>query len=325
MPYHHLSTEERYQIFVEKAMGKSNRMIAKFLGRSESTISRELRRNGNGKLGYSVEIAVCKSARRKEKSAANATQVSEKSWEFAKLKIRENWSPEQISDYLKTEEGQKLGLLGISHETIYQKIKMDKTKNGTLHTHLRCQKIYKKRYGTPEKRGKLQNRVGIEHRPEIVEKRSRIGDWEADLVLGKDHQGALLTIVERKTGFTLIAPLLSKSAHGVKNAMIKLLKKHRKYCHTITTDNGMEFAQHTEIAKQLSTKYYFARPYHSWERGTNENTNGLIRQYFPKHRNLLNVTQSEIQFATNQLNHRPRKRLKYLSPSQAFAQRHAQH
>ena len=324
MQYYHLSTEARYQIFAQKAMGKTISEIAKSLGRSVSTISRELRRNRDEKGTYRAEIAVAKAAQRAKKSAKNAKQVSEKTWKFAILKLKEKWSPEQISAYLKTENGRKLGLSEISPETIYQKILQDKAQNGDLYRHLRCQKKRKKRYGTPENRGKLQNRVGIEDRPEIVEKRSRTGDWEADLVLGKEQQGALLTLVERKTGFTLIAPLLSKSAHGVKNAMFNLLKKYQKYCHTITSDNGMEFSQHAEIAQQLSAKFYFARPYHSWERGTNENTNGLIRQYFPKNRTLLTVTQKEIQFVTNQLNHRPRKRLKYLTPSQAFALRHAE-
>jgi len=328
MPYNHLSTPERYQIFALHGTGKKPSEIARFMRRSRSTIGRELRRNTVDAGTYTADTAVLCAATRRKISAKNARQVDDTAWDFAKSKVLEQWSPEQIAGYLVSEEGlaQKglaQGLSSCSHETIYQRILADKIAGGVLYTHLRCQKRRKKRYGSVDNRGKLQGRIGIEQRPAEVEKRERIGDWEADLVIGKDHQGALLTVVERKTGYTLIAKLANKEAQGVKDAMIDLLANYRDSCHTLTTDNGREFAQHTEIAKALSAGFYFARPYHSWERGTNENTNGLIRQYFPKEANLLDISQTDIVFAMHQLNNRPRKRLKYLTPAQAFAKRHS--
>ena len=169
-----------------------------------------------------------------------------------------------------------------------------------------------------ERRGTIPNRVSIDDRAAIVETRSRIGDWEADTVIGKNHRQAIVSIVERKTGFTLIQKVERKTALAVSQAMIGLLKPHRKKVHTITSDNGKEFAGHEEIASKLKANFYFAHPYSSWERGTNENTNGLIRQYFPKNRDFTTITQHEINMAMERLNNRPRKRLGYQTPNQVF-------
>jgi len=162
------------------------------------------------------------------------------------------------------------------------------------------------------------NRLSIDERPAIVETRSRIGDWEADTVIGKNHRQAIVSIVERKTGFTLIRKVERKTALAVSQAMIRLLKPHRKKVHTITSDNGKEFAGHEDIANKLKADFFFAHPYSSWERGTNENTNGLIRQYFPKNRDFTTITQQEIDPAMERLNNRPRKRLGYKTPNQVF-------
>lgn len=201
---------------------------------------------------------------------------------------------------------------------VYQRVYADKRMGGLLWKHLRCQKQRKTRYGKVDRRGIIPNRLSIEDRPAIVEARSRIGDWEADTVIGKNHRQAIVSIVERKTGFTLIRKVERKTAQAVGRAMVGLLKPFRNQVHTITSDNGREFARHEEIAKQLQADFYFAHPYASWERGTNENTNGLIRQYFPKNRDFTTITQQEINTAMERLNNRPRKRLGYQTPNQVF-------
>lgn len=303
MNYTHLTREERYQIYALKKAGHKPSEIADVLERSRSTISRELARN-RGKRGYRP-----KQAQRlaEERRAMNARTIDAATWQFVQDKLMQKWSPEQISDFVP-----------ISPETVYQRIYADKRAGGVLWKHLRCQKQRKKRYGKTDKRGVIPNRQSIEQRPAIVETRSRIGDWEADTIIGKNHRQAIVSIVERKTGFTLIRKVERKTAEAVSDAMIKLLKPHRANVHTITSDNGREFASHESISKKLKADFYFAHPYSSWERGTNENTNGLIRQYFPKNRDFTTVTQQEIDTTMEQLNNRPRKRLGFLSPNQVF-------
>ena len=237
----------------------------------------------------------------------NARTIDDATWQFAQKRLLEQWSPEQIS-----------GHADISLETVYQRVYADKHAGGLLWKNLRCQKQRKKRYGMIDRRGTIPNRLSIEDRPTIVETRSRIGDWEADTVIGKNHKQAIVSIVERKTGFTLIYKVERKTAQAVSQAMIELLKPYRKKVHTITSDNGREFAWHEKIAKKLKADFYFAHTYSSWERGTNENTNGLIRQYFPKNWDFTTITQQEIDTAMNRLNNRPRKRLEYKTPSQVF-------
>ena len=303
MNYTHLTREERYQIYALKKAGHKQNEIAEVLERSESTISRELSRNC-GRRGYRPKQAHSKSV---ERQAINARTIDDVTWQFAQDRLLEQWSPEQIS-----------GHAAISPETVYQRVYANKRAGGLLWKHLRCQKQRKKRYGKMERRGTIPNRLSIDDRPAIVETRSRIGDWEADTVIGKNHRQAIVSIVERKTGFTLIRKVERKTAQAVSQAMIGLLKPHRKKVHTITSDNGKEFAGHEEIANKLKADFYFAHPYSSWERGTNENTNGLIRQYFPKNRDFTTITQQEIDMAMERLNNRPRKRLGYKTPSQVF-------
>ncbi len=271
--------------------------------RSESTISRELSRNC-GRRGYRPKQAHSKSM---ERQSINARMIDDATWQFAQDRLLEQWSPEQIS-----------GHAAISPETVYQRVYANKRAGGLLWKNLRSQKLRKKRYGKVERRGTISNRVSIDDRAAIVETRSRIGDWEADTVIGKNHRQAIVSIVERKTGFTLIQKVERKTALAVSQAMIGLLKPHRKKVHTITSDNGKEFAGHEEIASKLKANFYFAHPYSSWERGTNENTNGLIRQYFPKTRDFTTITQQEINMAMERLNNRPRKRLGYQTPNQVF-------
>ena len=303
MNYTHLTREERYQIYALKKAGHLQSEIATVLERSPSTISRELARNHGGR-GYRPKQAHSKSV---ERRAMNARTIDDATWQFARARLQEQWSPDQISQHAE-----------ISIETVYQRVYADKRAGGLLWQQLRCQKQRRKRYGKTDRRGMMPNRRSIEDRPAIVETRSRIGDWEADTVIGKSHRQAIVSIVERKSGFTLIRKVERKTAHAVSQAMVGLLKPYLHKVHTITSDNGKEFAGHEEIANKLKADFYFAHPYSSWERGTNENTNGLIRQYFPKNRDFTTITQQEIDTAMERLNSRPRKRLGYQTPNQVF-------
>jgi len=303
MNYTQITREERYQISALQKAGLNQNEIANVLNRSPSTISRELNRN-RGKRGYRPKQAHYKS---EERRAVNARQIDDATWQFAQEMLSIQWSPEQIS-----------GHVYISPETVYQRVYADKRAGGLLWKNLRCQKQRKKRYGKMDRRGSIPNRLSIDDRPTIVDERKRIGDWEADTVIGKNHKQAIVSIVERKTGLTLIRKVERKTAQAVSQAMIGLLKPFLNKVHTITSDNGKEFAGHEDIANRLQADFYFAHPYSSWERGTNENTNGLIRQYFPKNRDFTTITQQEIDMAMDRLNNRPRKRLGYLSPNQVF-------
>jgi len=301
--YTHLTREERYQIYALLKAGHSQVEIAGILNRSSSTICRELARNC-GKRGYRPKQAHKKA---EERRAINARRIDEATWRFAQKMLLQEWSPEQISGHAE-----------ISVETIYQRIYADKRDGGILWKKLRCQKKRRKRYGKTDRRGQIPNRQFIEDRPAIVNERKRIGDWEADTLIGKNHRQAIVSVVERKSGKLLIRKVERKTAQAVSHAMIKLLKPFKNKIHTITSDNGKEFAGHEEISKKLQADFYFAHPYASWERGTNENTNGLIRQYFPKSRDFTTITQQEINEVMKRLNNRPRKRLGYLTPNQVF-------
>ena len=203
-------------------------------------------------------------------------------------------------------------------DSIYQFVLTDKKAGGDLYKNPRCKKQRKKRYGARKRRGQLPDRVSIEARPCIVESRSRLGDWELDTIIGKGHKQAIVSLTERKARLTLIAKVDRKTASQVGSAIIHLLRPYAQNVHTLTSDNGKEFAEHKSIAQSLDADFYFAHPYASWERGTNENMNGLIRQYFPKHRNLITVTDKEIEIAMNRLNNRPRKCLGYRTPNEVF-------
>ena len=206
----------------------------------------------------------------------------------------------------------------VSHGSIYKRIYADKRAGGALHTNLRCQKLRKKRYGGRERRGTIPNQVSIEQRPAIVDTRLRFGDWEGDLVIGAGHQQALVTLNERKSRYTLIGKVQRKTAQAVSDAIVSLLTPFSHWVHTLTTDNGKEFAQHERIAKTIGTDFFFAHPYCSWERGANENMNGLIRQFFPKKMHFEKITEIDVMLATDNLNHRPRKCLGFKTPHEVF-------
>lgn len=310
--YKQLAIEQRYQIYAFRKAGLSLKNIAKEIGCNKSTISRELFKN-KGKRGYRPDQAQKKASNRKITAHKAIKLTSMLKAQIGAL-IQEDWSPEQASGYLK-----KKNIANISHESIYQFIKADKLSGGSLYQHLRChKKKYKKRYGSVDRRGAIPNRKSIDERPEIVKKKTRIGDWEGDTVIGKNHKGALVTLVERKTKFTLIAYVANKTAENVTESMIALLAPHVEKVHTITVDNGKEFAYHEQIAQRLNLQVYFAHPYHSWERGLNENTNGLIRQYVPKKSEINTTTQNQLGMIMDKLNFRPRKSLNFDSPADLF-------
>jgi IS30 family transposase len=312
MNYTHLTQDERYQIHALKRQGVNLARIGAELQRNRSTISRELKRNA-GEAGYKP-VAAHARARARQCERRNAKQFTAAQWAHVHTYLRQYLSPQQASGRLELERA-----LCISPECIYLHAYQDKAQGGDLVSYLRCQKTRRKRYASgQERRGVLRNRTGIEQRPSVVDKRSRIGDWEGDTVIGKGHQGVLVTLVERKSRYTLAAPLPSRHSEQVTQAVIELLRPHKSQCKTLTFDNGKEFAQHEFIAQCLQAKVYFAHPYRSWERGLNENHNGLLRQFFPKNTNLLKVTQDQVNEAVYRLNHRPRKCLGYRTPHEVF-------
>lgn len=312
MAYTHLSLTERHYIEVERKMGSSQNKIAKSLGRSQSSISRELQRN-TGQRGYRHNQA---HRLTNERHAVKPKKI--KLTEEVKMLINKylsnDWSPEQIAGKLKLDD-----IISLHHETIYQYLLVDKRLGGELYKQLRHQgKKYRKRYGCARNNHGIPNRVDIDERPAIANDRGRVGDWEADTIIGKNHKGAIVTLDERKSKLRLAYPLSAKRASLVTNAINYLLSPIKSRVHTVTFDNGKEFANHQKIAKRLDCKTYFAKPYHSWERGQNENANGLLRQYFPKAMKLNEVSFDEVSRAIDKLNSRPRKCLGYKTPYEAF-------
>lgn len=315
--YTHLTEIERYQMYALRSEGFFQSEIAKELKRSPSTISREINRN-KGERGWRPNQAQAKADDRlSRRGSSNVKKVSSASWNYAKENlVSEQWSPEQIAGRLALE-----GLETMSHETIYQRILEDKNAGGDLHTHLRCKKQRKKRYGsTKSARGSIPNRVGIEHRPASVETRNRIGHWEGDTIIGTHTKGAVIvSMVERKSRFTCLVKAKNKTTEEVIKCIKKEMQLLAKHVTTITFDNGKEFSQHDELSKSLGASIYFARPYHSWERGLNENTNGLVRQYCPKKTSFDKITDEEVQRVARKLNNRPRKCLNYYTPFEIFS------
>jgi transposase, IS30 family len=308
--YTQLTQEQRYQISAYKKAGFKQCQIAGFVGVHPSTIGRELSRN-HGQRGYRPKQAHQLSQQRCRDKPRK--QIGTETWALIESRLRIEWSPEQITSWL-----QKTGHATVSHERIYQYILADKKAGGNLFKHLRCKKQRKKRYGSNDRRGQIPDRQSIDSRPVIVDQRCRLGDWELDTIIGKGHKQAIVSLTERKSRLALIAKVEQKTADQVAKEIIRLLKPYVDTVHTLTSDNGKEFAQHKRIAKALDAEFYFAHPYSSWERGSNENMNGLIRQYFPKDRYFNTVDDVDIQIVMERLNNRPRKCLGYLTPSEVF-------
>ena len=303
--------KKRYQIEALIKEGLSYRAIAKNLEVSHSTISREIRRNSLDDGEYRAEQAVISTRYRYQRKKKNR-RLTKAHIHYIRQHLKQGWSPEQISGRMV-----KDGFSSISHETIYQYIY--RRGNETLHQYLRHKnKKYTKRSAAKRSRGQIKDKRSIEERPEIVDKKIRVGDWEIDTVIGKDHIGALVTIVDRHSKLTLIKKVPSKHAHEVTKATLELLRPIKQHTLTITSDNGKEFAYHKEISKALETEFYFAHPYRSCERGLNEHTNGLIREYIPKGTYFSDIDDRFIVEIQNHLNNRPRKALEYKTPAEVF-------
>jgi len=273
-----------------------------------ATISREVRRN-RGQRGYRPKQADELAQHRKEQRVT--ARISPETWAQVEALVRQEWSPEQIAGRLALEKQPT-----VSHERIYQHIYQDKAQGGDLYRHLRCQKQRRKRYGSYDRRGQLKDRRSIEERPAVVDAKKRLGDWEGDTLIGRNHQRAIVSLVERQSQFVCLAPVERNTAAQVAAAITAQLQSLR--VKTITTDNGREFAHHQEIAQQLGAAFYFAHPYSSWERGLNEQVNGLVRQYFPKRHDFATIMDSEITHVMERLNHRPRKTLGYKTPHEVY-------
>ena len=309
MSYNQLTQCQRYQIQALLKSDHKQTEIAETIGVHKSTICRELKRN-QGQRGYRPKQAHQKAISRRKR---DRRCIHLQTWAWIEEKIREDWSPEQISLWMEAYEETR-----VSHEWIYQYIYSDKKARGDLHKHLRCQKKRRKRYGSNERRGKIANRVSIEQRPAIVEDRKRLGDWEADTMIGKKSPYALVTLVERKSRFTLLKKIDQRTAAAAKMAIIQMLAPYKTKTLTITRDNGKEFADHQEFAEELDADVYFAHAYSSWERGSNENSNGLSRQYFQKGSDFSKITDQKTIFAEKRLNTRPRKCLDMRTPEMVF-------
>lgn len=308
--YNRLTREQRYTIDAMRRNGSEQKEIAAAIGVHPSTISRELRRGSSQGNTYSYIEGQLHANSREWKGY----RVSNETMALVEAKLRdEQWSPDQISQSLKKEG------VAVSYETIYLHVYRDKASGGYLHEHLRhpC-KSYRQRGSGRERRGRLKDQVMIDERPTVVDECSRIGDWEMDMVIGQIGGPVLVTMVERMSRYTLIALATSKESIAVGAAIIESMKQYREKVLTTTYDNGKEFALHQLIGEILEADAYFAHPYHSWERGLNENTNGLIRQYFPKGTNFSKITVAQVAEVQAKLNRRPRKCLDYLTPNEIF-------
>ena len=309
----HITESQRYTIAAMLKQGYKQIDIAAAIDKCKSVVSREIRRNRDKRNGiYTCDLAQRKSQMRL-KSKNKRIKFTEDVRMYVEQKLDLQWSPEQISN---TPCEQDIEL--VSHERIYQYIIQDKKSGGDLYKNLRCKKKYKKRTGGKDNRGRIKNTTNIKERPVEVDIGSRVGDFEVDLVIGANHKGALVTINERRTGYTKVRKVKSKDAKIVAEAIIQALLPYQDICKTITSDNGKEFSEHEYISKKLGIDFYFADPYSSWQRGANENYNGLLRQYFPKKTSFENITWREVRKAEKLLNNRPRKRLGYKNPAEVI-------
>lgn len=314
MAYNQLTRSQRYRIEILHSMNISQTDIADEIGVHKSTVSRELQRNTTAK-GYIAQTAIGLSFQRRKNADKYTKHTPEMIRFIRKALTEEQWSPEQISQILKQQFDR-----WVSHEWIYRYIWLDKRQGGQLYLHLRTRhKLYRKRYGSNTRRGYYTGSTNISKRPEVANERQRIGDWEIDTVLGKTGQSVLVTAVDRKSKYLLMQLSPRKTSQDVLDTLLKMYKNFHRKTHTITCDNGAEFSKFRLIEKKLKTKMYFCDPYHSWQRGTNENTNGLIRQYFPKSIDFDQVKKIEVKRVMDKLNRRPRKTLGFKTPNEIFA------
>ena len=308
----HLTVEQRYTIWAMIQQECKQKDIALAISKDKSVVSRELRRNCDKRNEeYKADLAQRKYEKR-QKDKKKHIYFTEEVKQHVNERLRKDLSPEQIAGRAKLE-----GRECVSTERIYQYVWKDKKEGGDLHTHLRRKgRRYRKRGNAKDSRGIIKDRVDISQRPEIVDRKERLGDLEIDTMIGQNHKGALLTINDRVSNKVMIEKLNSKDAKELARKVIERLSPYQKKVHTITSDNGKEFAEHKMISSELNLDFYFARPYHSWERGANENINGLIRQYFPKKTSFENISDDDVKRVEEILNNRPRKKLNFLTPNE---------
>jgi len=311
----HLQMTERLQIETLLNAGSKPSAIAKQLSRNRSTISREI--NRNTEAGKYCHDAAQKCANERRCNAKESV-LTEDNWTTVRAFLQQKWSPEQISGWLKAHP--EIGFC-VSDQWIYAYIYANRDQGGTLYQHLRrAGKPYKKG-GKKVYRGKIKDRVDISVRPDIINKRIRLGDWEVDSVIGRMNQSSIVTIVERLSRYTAIIKVNSKESDTVSQAIIHRMTAAALPLHSMTGDNGTEFSEHKKISESLGIDFYFTHPYSSWEKGTNENTNGLIRQYFPKGTDFGSITESMLSEVETALNNRPRKCLSYKTPHEVLNNR----
>ena len=312
--YHHLTYEGRCQLYALREKSHPVLDIANHLKVHRSTIYRELRRN-RGKRGYRFKQAQRKATQRRSEVSGRSRKMTEEMISLIEEKLALQWSPEQIAGWLARTNR----LIKVSYETIYQYVWKDKRNGGTLYKNLRHRgKKYNKRGSSKSGRGLIPNRVDIDHRPQVVEEKQRLGDWELDTIIGKGQRGAIVSMVDRASKLTKLVKVDRKTAEEVERALLLGLTPIQEHVLTLTADNGKEFARHQEVARALNADFFFAKPYHSWERGLNEHTNGLVRQYLPKSTYFGDVSQAQLDEIEFLLNNRPRKVLNYLTPIEAF-------
>lgn len=310
----HLTEEQRYKIQVLLEQKSTIKTIAEYLSKNKSVISREIKRNRDQRSKrYDAELAQRKYKKRLHEKPKHIRLTSSMKRMIDNL-LLQDYSPEQIKGRMNI-----LGKDMVSHERIYQYIWQNKKQGGELYKHLRRNgRKYRKRGWAKDSRGIIKNRVSIENRPVEVDEKKRFGDIEIDTIVGRNHKGALFTANDRCTMITWIAKLSEKDSISLYKAAVKKLMPFKTLLHTITSDNGKEFANHQAIAEDLNVDFYFAHPYHSWERGANENMNGLIRQYIPKGSSLEDIDDEYIEMIQEKLNNRPRKKLGFLTPYEYF-------
>jgi transposase, IS30 family len=312
--YHQLTQDERYAMGSMIQRGYSFREIALVLGRSPSTISRERRRNATTHDGHYRHEKAHQYAMARRRRTRKQPQYSYEEWTSVEQQLRDDWSPQQIAGRARLNRQQIMSV-----QTMYRYIKLDRREGGDLWRRLRIvSKFARKRRGSPATRGRLAGKRHISERPACVEKRRVQGHWEGDTVMGSDLRHCVLTLVERVSGFTIIKKLIARSKEEAAAALKSILRRLNARVTTITLDNGTEFHDYAKVEAVHPVKFYFANPYHSWERGTNENTNGLIRQYLPKGSCFKQLTQEECDQIANKLNDRPRLRLGFETPNEVF-------
>ncbi len=311
--YTQLTTEQRYEISAYIKAGMNKKYIYTTLKIHRSTLYRELKRNSTKTGKYNPQYAQESCNIRKERLNLPRKFTREKKKIIDKYLKEEQWSPQQIKGYCN-----KNNIEMVSTERIYQYIRKDKQSGGNLYKHLRHKLKHRKRaLGTSKI--KIKDRVSIAERPEIINNKQRFGDWEVDTIIGKNQKGAIVTIVERTTGFFMIRKLKQgENATNLSNELINMLLPYKKQILSITSDNGLEFAEHKKISKKLNCKFYFADPYCSWQRGVSEYTNKLVRQYVPKKTDFNMINNKQLIHIQYKINKRPRKKLDYNSPFRKF-------